>query len=244
MTFDFGIYTYFMLHILSLCFPLLRSFEHRIKYWKQWKYLWQGMIATAVFFIAFDIWFAYLKIWWFNTAYFSGIWIVNLPLEEWLFFIVVPFCCVFIYEAVGYYIKGELLKKSSKWITLLLVILLLCTSIFNYDRMYTFYKLGLAGIGLIIHWIVFKDRYLGKFYVSFFFACIPFLLYNGVLTSLPVVMYDNTENLNIRLSSLVGIPFLNIPIEDFGYNLLMLLMNVSFFEYFRQQGKHTTQPNS
>lgn len=237
MTFDFGIYTYFMLHILSLSFPLLRSFEHRIKYWKQWKYLWQGMIATAIFFIGFDIWFAALKIWWFNPSYFSGIWIVNLPLEEWLFFIIVPFCCVFIYEAVGYYIKGSPLKKASKWITLILVIVLLATSAINYERMYTFYKLGLAGVGLIIHWFVFKDKYLGKFYVSFLFACIPFLLYNGVLTSLPVVMYDNTENLNIRLSSLVGIPFLNIPIEDFGYNLLMLLMNISFFEYFRSKSK-------
>ena len=241
MIFDFGIYTYFMLHILSLSFPLLRSFEHRIKYWKQWKYLWQGMIATAIFFIGFDIWFADLKIWWFNTAYFSGIWIINLPLEEWLFFIVVPFCCVFIYEAVGYYIKGEPLKKASKWITLVLVIVLLTTSIVNYERMYTFYKLGLAGVGLILHWVVFKDKYLGKFYTSFLFACIPFLLYNGVLTSLPVVMYDNTENLNIRLSSLVGIPFLNIPIEDFGYNLLMLLMNISIFEYFRSKSK-TEQP--
>jgi len=107
--------------------------------------------------------------------------------------------------------------------------------------MYTFYKLGLAGVGLILHWVVFKDKYLGKFYTSFLFACIPFLLYNGVLTSLPVVMYDNTENLNIRLSSLVGIPFLNIPIEDFGYNLLMLLMNISIFEYFRSKSK-TEQP--
>jgi len=237
MKFDFGHATYFLLHILSLSFPLLRSFEHRIKYWKQFPYLWQGMLATAVFFIGFDIWFAEIGIWWFNPKYLSGIWLVNLPIEEWLFFFVVPYCCIFIYEAVGYYLPANPLKTATPAITWILIIGLLLVSMLNYDKMYTFYKLGLAAVGLLVHWLIFRYKYLGKFFVSFLFACIPFLLYNGVLTSLPVVSYNNEENLNIRLGNLIHLPFLNIPIEDFGYNLLMLLMNVTFFEYFREQSK-------
>jgi Lycopene cyclase len=38
--------------------------------------------------------------WSFNAPYISGVRVVNLPLEEILFFITVPDACLFIYEAV------------------------------------------------------------------------------------------------------------------------------------------------
>jgi hypothetical protein len=41
-------------------------------------------------------------------------------------------------------------------------------------------------------------------------------------------MYDNTENTGIRIT-IDGLA--NIPVEDLAYNLLMLLMNVSIYEF-------------
>jgi hypothetical protein len=73
-----------------------------------------------------------------------------------------------------------------------------------------------------------KVDYLGKFFLGFLFSTIPFILVNGQLTEIPVVMYDNTENTGIRIA-IDGIS--NIPVEDLAYNLLMLLMNVSIYEY-------------
>jgi hypothetical protein len=47
-----------------------------------------------------------------------------------------------------------------------------------------------------------------------------------VLTYLPVVSYNNAENLGIRMSDLLGLPFFNIPIEDNFYSLMMLTLTV------------------
>jgi hypothetical protein len=71
-------------------------------------------------------------------------------------------------------------------------------------------------------------NYLGRFFLGFLFSTIPFILVNGQLTEIPVVMYDNNENTGLRIA-IDGIA--NIPVEDLAYNLLMLLMNVSIYEF-------------
>jgi lycopene cyclase domain-containing protein len=51
---------------------------------------------------------------------------------------------------------------------------------------------------------------------------IPFWIINGILTVLPVVWYNDLENLGIRLGS--------IPADDIAYNLAMLLGIVTIYE--------------
>ena len=79
-----------------------------------------------------------------------------------------------------------------------------------------------------------KRGYHTNFWISYFFHLIPFLIVNGILTdgnfdfnfsTDPVVWYNNDENLFIR--------FITIPIEDFFYSMLLLLMNVTFYEKFK-----------
>jgi lycopene cyclase domain-containing protein len=75
--------------------------------------------------------------------------------------------------------------------------------------------------------------YLGKFYLSYLWILIPFFLVNGILTGTglenPVVWYNNDENLGIRL--------LSIPLEDVVYGMLLILMNITIFEWLQAKDK-------
>jgi lycopene beta-cyclase len=39
--------------------------------------------------------------WWFSTRYVLGLRLAGLPVEEWLFFLVVPVCALLTYEVLG-----------------------------------------------------------------------------------------------------------------------------------------------
>ena len=39
--------------------------------------------------------------WWFSARYTLGLRLAGLPLEEWLFFLVVPVCALLTYEVLG-----------------------------------------------------------------------------------------------------------------------------------------------
>jgi lycopene cyclase domain-containing protein len=92
-------YLYLWLDLFTLLGPLALSFDKKVAFYKNWKALFIGTIAMMLVFIPWDIIFTIEEIWAFNDAYLCGIRIFHLPLEEWLFFIVVPYACIFIYEA-------------------------------------------------------------------------------------------------------------------------------------------------
>jgi lycopene cyclase domain-containing protein len=89
-------YLYLGVLLFAISYPLAQSFERRIRYATQWKYLFPGMLGTAAFFIVWDIWFTNLGVWEFNPRYVLGWFFLDLPVEEWLFFLIVPFSSVFI----------------------------------------------------------------------------------------------------------------------------------------------------
>src|ERR1017187_1219286 len=97
----------------SLTGPLTLSFDKKVAFYKKWKYLFPAMIIPALFYIAWDIFFTSEGVWYFNEKYITGIKIVNLPLEEVLFFLMVPYCCVFIYECIRCYFPGIKNKKAA-----------------------------------------------------------------------------------------------------------------------------------
>ncbi len=39
--------------------------------------------------------------WWYSERYILGLRMAGLPIEEWLFFLVVPICALLTYEALG-----------------------------------------------------------------------------------------------------------------------------------------------
>lgn len=227
--------TYLLLMVFTISYPLANSWERRIQFAKQWRFMWPGMLISALVFIGMDELFTRWGIWSFNPEYVLGIYLGHLPIEEVSFFFCVPFSCVFIYECIRYFFKPDIWQKTANAVTALLVIVLGSLALYHVDRTYTSVKLGMCALVLVLHWLWFRDRYLGRFYLAYLFVLLPFFVVNGMLTWLPVVSYDNAENLGIRYSNLLPLDFLNIPIEDTFYGLTLIVMNVSFMEYFREK---------
>ena len=224
---------YFQLLLFTISFPLLASWDKRFNYASKFKYLFPSIFITATFFIIWDVIFTKNGVWGFSDVHTSNINLLYLPIEEWLFFIIIPFSCVFIYESVKYFFRVEKYENLSRNILMGVGVILVITSLFNLDRSYTFWNFLFCGLFLL--YSTFKRRgYHANFVVSYLFHLIPFLIVNGILTdgnfdfnfsTDPVVWYNNSENLFIR--------FITIPVEDFFYSMLLLLMNVTFYEKFK-----------
>jgi lycopene cyclase domain-containing protein len=225
---DLQQYTYASLLLVTIAIPLALSFDKKVHFWTSWKYLFPAILITAVVFIYWDIQFTKAEIWSFNHRYVLGYYFQGLPIEEWLFFLVVPYACLFIYEVLNSYIPKIEFPNLFAAISLGLIILFAIISYFNCGQLYTFFNFLFAGIFLA--YVIFRNRFkqhLTKFYFTYVIALIPFLIINGVLTALPVVEYHPAHILNIRVST--------IPIEDFGYLFLLLLMNTSIYETLKTQ---------
>jgi lycopene cyclase domain-containing protein len=213
---------YLILNITSFIIPFLYSFESRMKYIKRWKAVFSSILITASVFIVWDIIFTKMSVWSFNPRYHSGIDFFGLPIEEWLFFICIPYSSIFIHFAFQYfYPKVSLSNKTVKILYWILMVSLVPTIFFNYDRLYT--AVNFSILLLVLTYTVFKvTNILNIFFLTFLIILIPFAIVNGVLTGSfidePVVIYNNAENLGIRLGT--------IPIEDIGYAFSMLLMSL------------------
>lgn len=220
-------YAYLLINFLTIIFPVLLSFDKRVAFHKSWKYIWPGMTLTGLVFLFWDVLFTVKGVWSFNPDYIIGIKVFDLPIEEILFFLTVPFSCIFIYACLNYYVKWSLPQTISKIISLLIIILCVAMLTAYYNRLYTAINFGFLMLVLILLQYVFESAWLNRFYMAYIVSLLPFYIVNGILTSVPIVMYNNAENIGKRVGT--------IPIEDHFYSIALLLMNVGFFEYFKSK---------
>jgi lycopene cyclase domain-containing protein len=216
---------YFILMIFSLAYPLAQSFERRINYYSKWSRLLPSIIVMMILFIPWDIWFTDLSVWQFNSDYICGIKFFLLPLEEWLFFIIIPFACVFIHEVLNYFFNKQLDSGSYIKIAYSLACILAYFSVIYSDRLYTLICFSLTSLSLFIL-AIHKPNWIGTFFRTYFVSLIPFLIINGFLTG----SFNETPIVSYSSSQIIGLRILNIPIEDSMYNLLMLLIVISIYE--------------
>src|SRR5690554_3701997 len=130
-------YTYLLINCASIAIPFLLSFEKRVEYYKKWKQLFPAILLMAVIFIAWDSLFTKWAIWGFNPDYLSGIYILNLPIEEILFFFCIPYSCLFIYEVIRYFDKKDIFYTYRRNITKVLILVLGILTVIYSDRLYT-----------------------------------------------------------------------------------------------------------
>jgi lycopene cyclase domain-containing protein len=218
-------YTYFIILAASAAGPLALSFDRKVGFYKKWKFLLLPVLIPALLYIIWDIYFVSKAVWSFNDKYTTGWHLFNLPVEEVLFFFVVPYCCLFIYECIRCYFPGLRDKKQADRILQLLAIVLLITGIYFNNLYYTGWTFILTALFIAVLFLFrkfFKAFDAVSFFVSYCIILVPFLIVNGLLTAIPVVIYNNAENLGIRIYT--------IPFEDVFYGMLLVLMNIAIYE--------------
>ena len=219
---------YLALNIGSIAIPFLASFHPRLKFYKRWKYLLFSILITSLIFIVWDIYFTENGVWGFNENYLIGIYLFGLPLEEWLFFLCIPYACIFSHYAILELAPNlKLSDKIVKVITGLVLLAFLLLTIFNYSKLYTLFNYALAFIVLLLTYI-FKPELLKNYFLTFLFMLVPFFLINGILTGSfienEVVWYNNLENLGIRIGT--------IPFEDITYAFTLILLSLFLMNTF------------
>ncbi|KJD34646.1 hypothetical protein PK35_02415 [Tamlana nanhaiensis] len=222
-------YLYLALNIGSLLVPFLFSFHPKLKFYKLWKPLFISIVISMFIFIPWDVIFTKYGIWGFNSNYYLRITLLNLPVEEWLFFICIPYACVFTHFALLYYFPQlRMSLKTSKLLGKLLFIFFLGVAILNTNKWYTFVNFSLASV-LIIFTILKSPKILQTYLLTFLVMLIPFFIVNGTLTGSfiknEVVWYNNNENLGVRMFT--------IPVEDAIYAFSMILINLLVIDHLK-----------
>jgi len=228
---------YLLLNLGSISVPFLYSFHPRLQLHKRFLWIFVSILLTMAIFIPWDVIFTLHDIWGFNDTYFLRIKFLSLPLEEWLFFICIPFACVFTHYALLLYFPNlKLNKTSTKWISSGLMTLLFVLAAVNYDKWYTVINFSLA---IPLTYLVYRynPKLLQHFLLTFLVMLIPFFIVNGILTGSfidnQVVWYNNAENLGIRMGT--------IPVEDSIYAYTLILCNLFLTELFVKKYHKTNE---
>jgi lycopene cyclase domain-containing protein len=201
-----------------------------MRFIKHWKAVFLSLILVSIVFLIWDAIFTANGVWGFNPDYHLNFLLFGMPIDEWMFFICIPYASVFIHYSLEYFKPNLLIsEKITKLITVVLILILLPVIFMNTDKAYTFVNYIFLVFVLLMGFF-FGLKQLQRFYISFLIILVPFFIVNGVLTGTgidePVVWYNNAENLGIRL--------LTIPIEDIGYAFTMIFGNILLIEKFKK----------
>ncbi len=215
-------YVYLALEIFAILVPLIYSYDRKLQFYVKIKSVVVSLVVVGSFYILGDILFTKYGIWGFNPRYHSSIVLFELPLEEWLFFIVIPYASLFLHETLVYlYPNAQLSNWQTKVVSAIVVLIMGAVVLMNIEKAYTaiygsvaIFAIFLASIG--------SSQLLNRFYLTFMVILVPFFLVDSVLTGsfIPqeVVWYNNLENLGIRIFT--------VPIEDITYAFSLILFNL------------------
>ncbi len=228
---------YLWIDLAVLAVPLALSFDRKVAFWRTWRFFFPGLAVAAALFLAWDVWFTDMGVWGFNDRYLTGVRALGLPLEEWLFFLVVPYACIFLYETMRAYTDWN---PAPAWLpraNQAVAALLAAGAVVWIDRWYTATAFGLAALLLAWHGAR-RTPWMGRFWIWFAGVLVPFALTNGVLTGTwlpePIVWYNDAENLGLRVGT--------IPVEDSVYGMGLLLLTLTGMEALRARSRERAAP--
>jgi lycopene cyclase domain-containing protein len=231
-------FTYLLVDLFTILFPFAFSFHKKLNFVQNWRAFFPACLITAAFFVPCDILFTRLKVWGFNPDYVIGYYLINLPVEEVLFFLCIPYACLFTYHCIFKLFPPSRRLGLPNGITWILLCLSGSCIVLFPNRIYTVFTFALLIVLLILCRYVLKIDWLRRFYITYALLLIPFLIVNGILTGTglksPVVWYDDRQTIGIR--------FLTIPFEDIFYGMALILLNLLIYSFLAMGIRADTLP--
>lgn len=190
----------------------------------RWPHLKPAAVAIALIGLPYLVWDHIVTNWWwsFNPQYILGWKLGVLPLEEILFFMVVPWGCLVIWENLKTRINGSV---SSFWSWLLMSLgIVLAVVSFTQAWWYTWTVMVLTSAVVLAD--LQTSRWLQQKAAMVFLAMVVglTLIFNGYLTARPVVEYNPQIMSSLRLGT--------VPIEDVHYGLILVGAVAVVYEKF------------
>lgn len=198
--------------LASFAGPFAMSFESRVFFFQYLLPVIIAIISIGALYIIWDMLVTRAGHWRFNDETVGTSRILDLPPGEWLFFVLIPYNCLFIYEVVAFFFGEGAAVPSLQWTQFVLADILAALGILFRKRGYTFLAMNSGAIyfaasGVLNPGIIAASGYLLSLMLSF----AAFVVVNGLYTSIPTIFYNDEAILGIRIGT--------IPLEDFVYNL-------------------------
>lgn len=223
---EFQNYWYLLILFVMSAVTMFLFVKKTIVFFTELKYMIPAIIFSGGIFILLNIRLLEIGIISFNYNFLVGKNLLNLPIEEWLFLLLISLFSFSVYILVNVNLAN--FEKPNLFLAISVILLLVFGfgAWFSREKLVPFFIFFLLTI--YFGYTIFRNRFkmhLSKFYVSYGIAVVPFFLFKGILYSLPVIFYNNEHILGIRLFS--------VPIEEFGFFFLLMLINITIFEYLR-----------
>jgi len=217
---------YLLIDLFAVIVPFIFTFHKKLRFYKKWTSFVLGIVFVSVPFVVWDVIFTKNEIWGFNSEYLIGFDLFVLPIEELLFFVCIPYACLFTYHCFSIFWKERSFEKLNRYGSYFLMVLSFCVGILNYDKLYTFYTALFLFVTLFVLKVLLDVKWIGKFIAVYGVLLIPFSVVNGILTGSllpsPIVWYNDAHNLGVRTGT--------IPVEDIFYGFLLILLFVFTYE--------------
>jgi isorenieratene synthase len=217
---------YLLFDLVVIAGPAAASGFEPTSFRGRWKPAIAAALLVALPFVAWDL-AVTGRHWWFDTAH-TRIWLLWMPLGEWLFFLTVPIACAYTWEMLTGGHDPEPVRRAGPAWSIATLLALAAAAAWARGLEYTAVASGALAFATALDLTTGGRVTRHRRFLHFVLLVVAFTaVFNGYLTARPLVLYDSRYQLDVRLGT--------IPVEDFAYGLALVLANVVVFERLRDR---------